>query len=395
MKNIFQIKSNIVFAYLFLSLIFSNFLYDFLSFNLIDEVLLILYTLSGMMMLFYGRNKIFSITPYVLFFFLFYLFYSLCLAIQSPSAILYDFCQQLKPFMCFCITYSLFSKLGNLQRKILRVFVLLLALLSVCLYIVEGGYGNFWKHPSYYGLAMFNFSFSYYIFSTRDRRSKIIFIVVLSLGLLCLRSKFIGSFIATIYFFYFAKYDSANLIKRKILLLSFVVLAIGLTWTKLELYIINGFNIETPQVRNILYVGAFLVAYMFFPFGAGLATFANEASRTFYSPLYDELQISNIYGLSREYPNFIADTFYPTVIAQFGLGGIILYIMFWRSVLKTNYKNNFLYYREDYKLALSFIVMILIEMSTNSSILSSKGTVYMTLLACLISKNKRENSCAL
>lgn len=80
--------------------------------------------------------------------------------------------------------------------------------------------------------------------------------------------------------------------------------------------------------RNELTKAAVRIANDFFPLGGGFATFgsavtANVAS---YSPLYYQYGISNIWGLTPGQTMFLSDTFWPTVIGQFGWIGFAFYV---------------------------------------------------------------------
>jgi len=79
------------------------------------------------------------------------------------------------------------------------------------------------------------------------------------------------------------------------------------------------------QARNVLYTTSFRIARDFFPLGSGLATFGGWISDLYYSPLYTKYGISSVYGLQKG-GNFITDTFWPYVIAQFGFIGASCYI---------------------------------------------------------------------
>jgi hypothetical protein len=84
---------------------------------------------------------------------------------------------------------------------------------------------------------------------------------------------------------------------------------------------------EAPA-RLALYTGALQIAHDSLPFGVGFGRYASWISRTNYSDVYDQLNLSNIYGLSREHPEFITDTFWPQVLGETGLAGLLGYGLF-------------------------------------------------------------------
>jgi len=90
--------------------------------------------------------------------------------------------------------------------------------------------------------------------------------------------------------------------------------------------------------RNALYFTSFKIAVDYLPLGAGLGRYGSWMSRVYYSPLYDEYELSGIRGLSRDKPNFINDTFWPMVLGETGFVGIALYAGILILFLKTLYK---------------------------------------------------------
>ena len=83
--------------------------------------------------------------------------------------------------------------------------------------------------------------------------------------------------------------------------------------------------------RALLYVTGWRVAEDHLPLGAGFGRFGGYVSQLHYSPLYDEYGLSNIYGLSRETPTYMQDTYWPHILAETGfLGALMLAAFFFR-----------------------------------------------------------------
>ena len=80
--------------------------------------------------------------------------------------------------------------------------------------------------------------------------------------------------------------------------------------------------------RIAMYETAFKIAADYFPLGAGFGQFGSWMSRIYYSPLYEKYGLSSIYGLSKEAPYHITDTFYPMLIAELGFLGCFIYLVF-------------------------------------------------------------------
>jgi hypothetical protein len=66
------------------------------------------------------------------------------------------------------------------------------------------------------------------------------------------------------------------------------------------------------------------LANKYFPLGTGFATFGSALAAENYSPLYVSLGFNSLHGGSAADPRFLSDSFWPTVIAQTGwIGGLL------------------------------------------------------------------------
>jgi hypothetical protein len=81
-------------------------------------------------------------------------------------------------------------------------------------------------------------------------------------------------------------------------------------------------------IRLTLYRGSVEVASDYFPLGAGLGRYGSWMSRIEYSPLYERLGFDQIWGLSPDFPNFITDTFWPQILGEIGVFGLLAYLLF-------------------------------------------------------------------
>jgi hypothetical protein len=84
---------------------------------------------------------------------------------------------------------------------------------------------------------------------------------------------------------------------------------------------------ELPA-RFALYAGSVEIARDYAPLGAGLGRYGGWISRQTYSPLYEEYGLDQVHGLSRDNPQFITDTFWPQVLGEVGIGGVVAYAVF-------------------------------------------------------------------
>jgi hypothetical protein len=80
------------------------------------------------------------------------------------------------------------------------------------------------------------------------------------------------------------------------------------------------------SARSRLYRTGEEIAASNFPLGVGFGRFASYPSRTSYSPVYYQYRLNDVYGLSPEYPAFIDDTSWPSVLGETGYGGFACFI---------------------------------------------------------------------
>ena len=80
--------------------------------------------------------------------------------------------------------------------------------------------------------------------------------------------------------------------------------------------------------RLLLYATSVDVARDYFPLGAGLGRYGSPMSRVDFSPLYAHYGLDRIWGLTPDYDAFITDTFWPHILGEIGVFGLIGYVVF-------------------------------------------------------------------
>ena len=75
--------------------------------------------------------------------------------------------------------------------------------------------------------------------------------------------------------------------------------------------------------RLALYVGSVAIARDHMPLGVGLGRFGSHMSREVYSPIYSDYGLDQLYGIRQEEPIAVTDTFWPMVLAETGVAGMI------------------------------------------------------------------------
>lgn len=115
-----------------------------------------------------------------------------------------------------------------------------------------------------------------------------------------------------------------NKIKRDLYFSGLLLIVIGYFIVKTK--IISYFSWGIFAARPALYIVSFAIMKNYFPLGSGFATFASSISGEYYSPLYFKYGISNVAGLQQSTGyEYMADTYWPYIMAQFGIFGTIMY----------------------------------------------------------------------
>lgn len=99
------------------------------------------------------------------------------------------------------------------------------------------------------------------------------------------------------------------------------LIAVIMGWHQIDTYFLHG---ETP--RLLLLKGSFFVFQKYFPFGAGFATYGSAQAFEAYSMLYRQLGFDMIYGLNPGTGYYANDSFWPMMIAQFSIIGVLAYL---------------------------------------------------------------------
>lgn len=80
------------------------------------------------------------------------------------------------------------------------------------------------------------------------------------------------------------------------------------------------------NARSAITLGAIDVAEKHFPLGAGFGRYGTSTAANSYSPEYVERGFYNIYGLQPEKATFATDTFWPGILGETGVLGLMLYL---------------------------------------------------------------------
>ncbi len=394
-----RLSDNILFLFLFM-LIFGILLYGFIGFDYTDELCALgLFSIFGIYLFttpHWSFNKSFLFTIGI---FIFYICYSFYIRSNTQIAILADATVQIKPYLAFFCIYSMMPQLNDRQKKLLQSVCLLCWIILIPIGIAgainEQTLRMTMGHPAYFAAAVTCLSLTYLYCSKFSINEKIIFIVMLALGILSGRSKFYGFFTFSFFvIFYFSAIKQFKLnLKNGIILTLMIIVMLFVAWKKIDLYFYHAMtSVDESEkdmiARYVLYATFPQILTDYFPFGSGFASFGTFYSGAYYSNIYVEYGIDNVWGMTKNHYNFVADTFYPS-LAQFGIIGILLYLFFWIYILKKAIQYNKKVQNKKYiSIALMIIGFFAIEGTTDSTFTTHRGFYVLMLLGLILSDLK-------
>ena len=399
-----QKEINYFFLVFLLLLIFGVFFYEAIGFDPLDEFFQIV--LLGIFLLFVFWNRDLKFRRMGIFWlisFVFYAIYSFAIHSNAPSSILLDITLQAKPFLGFFCVFYAGQVMSPKQKKVLRHVVLALFFVSVVVVAIGLLSGDlfrvlkwFFMHPSRYGTAMVLLSLVYLYTSKFNGKNKILFLVMLSFGLFSAKGKFFGFYaFAVLFTIIYSQRFYLRMSLRNLIFGLVAFLVVLFAAQEKVIYYSKGFFADREETKDflarpVLYLTSGKILQDYFPFGSGFGSFATHASRTNYSKIYEEYGIDKVWGLSRDYPYFIADTYYPS-LAQFGIVGVLLFILFWRAIIQM--ANRFKEREPDnpaYFFVVLIIVFLMIEMVADATFTNNRGFIFMILLGYLLNEYKSQ-----
>lgn len=349
--------------------------YDKAGFQYIDEFMTLGLVLFTFIKKTSGRHIKKEIYTYGILM-IFYVLYSLVMAINVPASVFLDLQQQVRPYCIFFCTYLLAPTFTKKQQKT----ILYIYFASIVYFLFGFRFG---VENAAIGQACFQCGLLYIFFSGDKKKHLYFGVLIVTLGLLSGKSKFFGEYVMFIGLMFFLKnkFRLDNLLTY-MQVGALIVAILFFTWYKFNVYYIEGMSEEVSsserRARPESYKTAGTIIFSdYIPFGSGLGTFSTNAAAKYYSPLYYKYGLSDVWGLYPENPMFLADAFFPT-FAEYGMVGIFFFIWFWvRRYKEINRIKNLLIY----KIALMCMLALFLEGTADTSYLSGKGMGFFMLLA--------------
>ena len=256
---------------------------------------------------------------------------------QEFFAVIQDIFLNLKFFLGIVTTYYLFNnfKLSCYKNQIAHHVKLMIALYFILVLqnkithifdVADMRFGInaekiFFNHPTELASTTFFLLLMLMISYTNIKQNMVFIIMAGAVILLTLRFKAI---IAVMLFFYMYIIIISGKKMRVLYLLPLIPLAFVVGGNEFYFYFFSSNSMDTA--RGALSFTSLEIAVDTFPLGTGFGTFASWMSGVYYSPVYSLYGIGSVWGLTKEWPQFVSDVFWPMVIAQSGFIGLFLYI---------------------------------------------------------------------
>lgn len=155
------------------------------------------------------------------------------------------------------------------------------------------------------------------------------------------------------------------------------LLGVIVAWNQLVFY----FTTTTEARSILLYVGIDLFK-KYFPLGAGLATFGTAAAQKYYSPVYGIYGLSNRHGFTFDNPLYLTDNFWPAVIGETGLIGLVVFLVTLYFAFKYLYKK--CNQTNMARMIIIFFIVTILSSSIATSIFAQNATVADIFYICMI-----------
>lgn len=158
-------------------------------------------------------------------------------------------------------------------------------------------------------------------YTNENNRNLPYMLMVSFVGVMTLRGKAIAFFAV-----YWMLYTWIFVLKSRQLAAMLVGGGIGAVFIGFEQ--ITDYFLTTTRYspRQIMFKDSITLAIDHFPLGTGFGSFGSTIADQYYSPIYTKLGYNNNYGMGADDSMFLTDNFWPEIIAQFGLIGLVIFI---------------------------------------------------------------------
>lgn len=252
-------------------------------------------------------------------------------------------------------------------------------------------YQLFFTHTSRFGFA---FAFLFLLLFPRYFNKKNLFLIfVLSLGVLSLRVKYFGFFILSTLFIYYGKVLFRIPKKTFLIVFGIILFIVGLIFKdQFEMYF-NPNKLEMGWSRAVILYYSFKIGNDFSPLGTGFGTYASFFSGKYYSWVYELYGIDNVYGISKQYWEFVSDQFWPMLLGQFGYFGLIsfagiiynYFMLFLKQIKEYSIMNNYRF------VPFLGLILLLIDSSSDAIFTQNRAVVMFLVFGLFVNIQKKIN----
>ena len=312
----------------------------------------------------------------------FYTLYSLMFGVNVAGGVWLDLLQEIRPYFLIFCTWILNPRFTKRQKKWM-LGTMVLTLFSWIAYHPQTFDTQVEAEFPVLGQLAICTGMSWYLFTKETKCNRNIALLLVLTGMMAPKFKFMGEVVCFIGFVYFVKnrlnFKSPKTIIYAVLLVTVILMV---TWARFDAYYVSGLS-NDELARPMTYKTSLRILWDYLPFGSGMGSFACNGAWKYYSPLYYEYNLNQVWGLN-EGGGFICDAYYPT-LAQFGIVGVFFFCWFWKRRLVTfNQIVDMRYYR----VAMLTFCCLAIEQTADSSWLSGKGMGYCMLIALCLNANR-------
>ena len=282
-----------------------------------------------------------------------------------------------------------YSKSLNLQLRIIAVLTFIITVANLFLKILPTNEVRFgfatqqfiFSHPTY--LASFGVMvIALLSVFSKQYKNNWIYILLMSVAI-CLtgRTKVVVFLAVYAYIYFLVIMRSRKIGVKDIGILS----VLGSVFAAREVIV---YLTHIYWARSAITIGSLRVASEHFPLGTGFGTYASWISGEHYSALYYKYGMEVVPGLRPDFYEFIADTFWPMILGQFGIIGLAIFIYIIFNIYKKITENVDIYkYFGQITLLAYMLVLSLAEASFSGPI----AVIYFGIIA-ILSQQKIDRS---
>ncbi|WP_165005472.1 hypothetical protein [Enterococcus sp. ZJ1668] len=211
------------------------------------------------------------------------------------------------------------------------------------------------------------------------QRNRLYIYLILMPLCLTLRSKSFGIVLLFLAGYWYLK--SGIKLKKSALFLIVAVTLMGImlliqTTGSFEKY----YGEDSDSARQIMTEDSVELAKEAFPIGMGLGTFGTHSARVNYSPIYLMNGYRSIYGLGYVHESFLTDTFWPIILGQYGVLGLLSFL----GIIVSLATRGLQLMKVNRGYALAYLVLLghlLISSTSASSFFNSMSLGYALVMA--------------